>query len=140
MPDYDDLPYLVVERRSGAFGAFLFGALAGAAAALLLAPRSGRETREEIQQGARRLRDAAEETARQVRDSVNQTLEEVRDEVGGRFDAARDAVEAGRQAARDSRSAMESRLHPAGDAAAGEYFPPIDDVGDAGADEDPYHG
>jgi gas vesicle protein len=140
MPDYDELPYLVVERRSGGFGAFVIGALAGAAVALLLAPRSGRETREELQNGARRLRDAAEETARQVRDSVTQTLDEVRDEVGGRFDAAREAVDAGRQAARESRAAMETRLHPAGDGGVEPHYPPIDDVGAAAADEEPFQG
>ena len=53
----DDLPYIVVERRSGGVGAFMLGALLGAGVALLFAPRTGRELREGISTGARRLKD-----------------------------------------------------------------------------------
>jgi len=54
-----------VETRSGtgALGVaagFLGGALVGAVLALLLAPRSGRETRERMREQAKRSRDALE--------------------------------------------------------------------------------
>jgi gas vesicle protein len=110
MSDHDDLPYIVIERRSGGFGAFVWGALLGAGAALLLAPRSGRETRDEIRAGALRLRDRAEDAVRGVTDSVQDTIGGVRGEVEGRIDAAREAFDAGRRAARQTRRDMELRL------------------------------
>lgn len=110
MADHDDLPYIVIERRSGSFGSLVLGALLGAGAALLLAPRSGRETRDEIRAGALRMRDRAEDAVRGVADSVNETIGGVRGEVEGRVGAARDAFEAGRRAARETRRDMESRV------------------------------
>ncbi|HEX6134711.1 MAG TPA: YtxH domain-containing protein [Longimicrobiales bacterium] len=110
MADHDDLPYVIIERRSGGFGSFVIGALLGAGAALLFAPRSGAETRDEIRAGALRLRDRAEDAVRGVADSVNDTVGGVRAEVEGRLDAARNAFEAGRRAARDTRHEMEMRV------------------------------
>jgi gas vesicle protein len=110
MADHDDLPYIVIERRSGSFGSLVLGALLGAGAALLLAPRSGRETRDEIRAGALRLRDRAEDAVRGVADTVNETIGGVRGEVEGRLGAARDAFEAGRRAARETRRDMETRV------------------------------
>jgi len=110
MKDRDEYPYVVIERRSGGFGAFVLGALLGAGAALLLAPRSGRETRDGIRSGALALRDRAEDAVRSVTDSVQETVGGVRGEVQGRIDAARDAFEAGRRAARESRREMEDRV------------------------------
>jgi gas vesicle protein len=110
MADHDELPYIVIERRSGGLGAFVWGALLGAGAALLLAPRSGRETRDELRAGALRIRDRAEDTVRQVTDSVQETIGGVRSEVHGRIDVAREAFDAGRRAARESRQDMEERL------------------------------
>lgn len=110
MADHDDLPYIVIERRSGSFGSLIMGALLGAGAALLLAPRSGRETRDEIRTSALRLRDRAEDAVRGVTDTVNETIGGVRGEVEGRVEAARDAFEAGRRAARQTRREMETRV------------------------------
>jgi gas vesicle protein len=110
MADHDELPYIVIERRSGGLGAFVWGALLGAGAALLLAPRSGRETRDELRAGALRIRDRAEDAVRQVSDNVQETIGGVRGEIHGRIDAARDAFDAGRRAARESREEMEARL------------------------------
>lgn len=110
MADHDDMPYIIIERRSGGFGSLVLGALLGAGAALLLAPRSGRETRDEIRAGALRLRDRAEDAVRNVTDSVNETIGGVRGEVEGRVDAAREAFDAGRRAARETRRDMEARV------------------------------
>jgi hypothetical protein len=70
MAEHDDLPYVVIERRSGGFGVFMLGAVLGAAAALLMAPRSGRELRDDITSGVKRLRDTAEDAVRNVQHSV----------------------------------------------------------------------
>jgi gas vesicle protein len=110
MADHDDLPYIVIERRSGGFGSLVLGAMIGAGAALLFAPRSGRETRDEIRAGALRIRDRAEDAVRGVTDSVNETIGGVRGEVEGRVEAAREAFEAGRRAARETRREMETRV------------------------------
>lgn len=111
MAEHDDLPYIVIERRSGGIGAFLWGALVGAGVALLFAPRSGEETREELRSNVQKLRDRAEQTARELRSSVTDTIDGVRSEVTGRVEAARDAFEAGRQAARDTRTDLERRVN-----------------------------
>ena len=50
-------PTVVVERRSGGgIGLFILGVAVGAGIALLLAPQSGAETRQDLRRGARRLR------------------------------------------------------------------------------------
>ena len=110
MSDHDDLPYIVIERRSAGVGTFLWGAIIGAGVALLFAPRAGDQTREELRSGVQRLRDRAEDAVRQVQTSVTDTIQNVRGEVTGRVDAARDAFEAGRQAARETREDLERRV------------------------------
>lgn len=110
MSDNDDLPYIVIERRSAGLGTFLWGAIVGAGVALLFAPRAGDQTREDLRSGVMRLRDRAEDAVRQVQTSVNDTIQNVRGEVTGRVDAAREAFEAGRQAARDTREDLETRV------------------------------
>ncbi|CAN5749694.1 hypothetical protein BH23GEM10_BH23GEM10_03240 [soil metagenome] len=110
MRDHDEVPYIVIERRSGGAGAFLWGALLGAGTALLMAPRSGRETRDGIRSGALRIRDRAEDAVRDVTDTFTETVDGVRGEVQERLDTARDAFEAGRRAARETRREMELRV------------------------------
>jgi gas vesicle protein len=55
--------------------AFVLGAIAGAAAALLMAPATGEETRRVLAEKAREGRDRANEAARQGRDFVNRQKE-----------------------------------------------------------------
>jgi gas vesicle protein len=110
MSDHDDLPYIVIERRSAGLGTFLWGAIVGAGVALLFAPRAGDQTREEIRSGVLRLRERAEDAVRQVQTGVSDTIQNVRGEVTGRVDAAREAFEAGRQAARETREDLERRV------------------------------
>lgn len=122
MRDYDDLPYIVIEqRREAGFSPFLWGALLGAGAALLLAPRTGEETQEEIRQRVLRLRTAAEgrvnETRGAVTDAVSRTrdriqdrIDTVREVIETRTDQARHAYDTGRRAATDARSELERRV------------------------------
>lgn len=121
MADHDDLPYIVVERQSGAAGPFLWGALLGAGAALLLAPRSGEETQREIRNSVTRLRRDAEDRVSDTREAVFGAVERTRDTVQERVDSvrdaihtgtnqARDAVDAGRRAAHDTRTDLERRV------------------------------
>lgn len=110
MSDRGESPYIIVERSSGGIGAFLVGALIGAGAALLLAPRSGEETQEELRARARRLREAAGERMKDAQHLLSDKLDTVREDVGERIETVREAVESGRQAARDAREDIEQRL------------------------------
>lgn len=112
MSEYDGSPVVIIQKGGGA-GSFIMGALIGAGVALLFAPRTGRETRDELRAGVTRLRDRAEEGVRGIQESVSGTIDTVKSEVTDRFDAAREAFEAGRQAARDTRRDMERRVQEA---------------------------
>ena len=121
MADRDEYATIVIEREAGV-GSFLLGALIGAGAALLLAPRAGTETRTELRAGLNRLRDRAEDGLRSLQENVSERYDEVRSEVGDRVIAARDACESGRHTAEDrvrearerARAGYEARHHRAG--------------------------
>jgi gas vesicle protein len=118
----DDQPYVVIERHSeGGVGAFLLGIALGAGVALLLAPRSGLETRRDIKRRARRVRRAAENVANDVTGTVVDTFQEARRRVEDQIDSAlhvvdvkreqmHRAMEAGRAAAREARDELEQRI------------------------------
>ena len=75
------------ERSSDTLMAFLLGAAAGAVAGLLLAPRSGEETRE-------RVRDWMEDTREKTRDIIEkerETLHHKKEQMTSAFDAAKKA-------------------------------------------------
>lgn len=141
MRDSDDLPYVVIERHSGGFGAFIWGVLIGAGAALLLAPRSGAETQAELRQGVRRVRTAAEEKVDAARDTVDRTrtriedqlgsvreqISSVRDQIDATTDRARDKLESGRRVARETRADLERKVADI----MGTYEPALDRAGRA---------
>lgn len=102
MSQVEDQDFVVVERKRGGFGAFIWGALIGAGLALLLAPRSGRQLRAGIKDGVRRLRDQAEDAVRDAQRSVTERYDDVRGDLRERMEAAREAFEAGRRAARET--------------------------------------
>jgi gas vesicle protein len=59
----------------GMFVAFIAGAIAGAAVALLFAPATGEETREFLGQRAREGKDRAQDAARQGREIITKQRE-----------------------------------------------------------------
>ena len=73
--------------------AFILGAMAGAAVALLYAPATGRETREFLGERAREGRDRAADAAAKGRDYINQGRETIAT-----------AIERGREAYQQARS------------------------------------
>jgi gas vesicle protein len=73
--------------------AFLLGAVAGAAVALLYAPAAGRETREFLGEKAREGRDRAADAAAKGRDMINQGRETLNT-----------AIERGREAYQQART------------------------------------
>ena len=124
MSDYDwddDEPFVVFEQKDSGIGAFLLGLAVGAGVALLFAPKSGEETRREIERRAREVADQAQDLVSEVTESVGNTFQQAKDSVEGRIDAARDAVEfkrrqvshavdAGRAAAQQARVELEQRI------------------------------
>jgi gas vesicle protein len=77
------------ERRTNALAWFLTGAVVGAAAALLYAPKSGRETR------------------RLISEKTQQGKEAVSDTAGNFVDTGRDLFERGRQLVEDAADLFE---------------------------------
>jgi gas vesicle protein len=72
--------------------AFVAGAVAGAAVALVLAPATGEETREFLSDRAREGRDRAAEAARQGREILNRQ----RDNIASAIDRGREAYQGAR--------------------------------------------
>ena len=78
---------------------FVLGALVGAGAALLLAPRTGKETRRRLADAGRGWGDAARGKLDQVRDTANDLKRD-----------AKSALEAGREAFEHGRKSHEPRM------------------------------
>ncbi len=121
MRDYDDdVPYIVIERSGSGLVPFVWGALLGAATALLLAPKSGAETQRELKDRARRPRERAEEKVEELQGSLQDVLSEGRRQVEEKLEVAKrgfaesrsraqEAVDAGRKAAQAARSEFEGQ-------------------------------
>lgn len=71
---------------------FLFGGALGVALGMLLAPKSGAETREEIVAHGDALRQRAEDVAAQISHKVTPTIESLRDQATPAVDAVRQTV------------------------------------------------
>lgn len=121
MSEQDQQPYVVVERRASGVVAFLCGALVGAGVALLLAPKSGRETQADLKEGARRLREGTGERLTELKDTLGERYDRTRDQVETQVGAFRrnvadrqkkagEAIKAGKDAARQARSDLEARV------------------------------
>ncbi len=83
----------------GAVGlAFVTGGLAGAAVALLLAPQSGRKSREQVRGYARRTEEQVHELADKATDVMDQAVDKGHEFVQEKKIVLTEAVEAGRVA------------------------------------------
>jgi gas vesicle protein len=92
---------------------FLVGGLAGAAVALLYAPRTGRETREmlgeKLREGAERGREIKEQVvtrSRELFDEAGEYVEKQRDGLESRRERLTAAIDAGRQTYRQEKEKM----------------------------------
>jgi gas vesicle protein len=117
----DDKPVIIIERSGGGLGGFLVGLLIGAGAALLLAPQSGEETREQLVERGKKLRDDARSRAEDLRDRVEDGYERAKERLEDGLDSARstfrekrvgahDALDAGKAAVHSARDELERRL------------------------------
>ena len=81
------------ENGSGSFKTgFVLGAIIGAAAGLLLAPKTGQEMRADLMEQSEALRARAEELAAKARDQLGPAIERARERLGPAVEAARDRI------------------------------------------------
>jgi gas vesicle protein len=91
----------------GAVGlAFVTGGLMGAAAALLLAPQSGRESREQLRGVAQRAEEGAHELGEKASEYVEEALDKGREFIKGKQAVLTEVVEAGRTAMHKERERL----------------------------------
>ncbi|MGH9576647.1 MAG: YtxH domain-containing protein [Terriglobales bacterium] len=90
------------DRDGGSIMWFMAGLGLGALLGVLYAPRSGRETREALLEGAEEGRDFIVAKGRQAREQAGQWAERGRDVVSRQKEQLGAAVEAGRQAYREA--------------------------------------
>jgi gas vesicle protein len=83
------------------FLAFLGGAIGGMIAGILLAPKSGEETRRVIQNHARRTEDEIIERAKEARAALDEVIERGKHFVDERREDVEAAMKAGREAMKD---------------------------------------
>lgn len=87
--------------------AFLSGAALGAVAALLLAPQSGRESREQLRGYARRAEESLHDLAGQAGERFEEVLDQGKEFVEAKKSVLREAFEAGREAMKRERERMQ---------------------------------
>ena len=87
---------------------FAIGATVGAVVALLFAPKSGRELRQDVADATRKGVDRARETGSQLSARAGELAQSARDAVSRRGELVNSAIEAGRQAYRDEKRRTES--------------------------------
>lgn len=91
----------------GAVGlAFLSGALVGAAVALLLAPQSGQESREQLRRYARRAEGDLRELAGKASEVLESAVEKGREFVQEKKSVLTEAFDAGREAIKRERERL----------------------------------
>jgi gas vesicle protein len=98
------------ERGGSGMGllAFLSGAALGAIAALLLAPQSGRKTREQLKDYARKAEDTLREVAGEAGQRFEEAVNEGKEYVEARKSVLREAFDAGREAMKKERERSQS--------------------------------
>jgi gas vesicle protein len=104
------------------FAGFVVGALVGAAAALLLAPQSGEETRGLIRDKGIELKEQADELSAEARKRAEQVQMQAREKAIELQSQVKQAVEEGKTAATKKKEELLAQLEgePTGDVAAAE--------------------
>lgn len=90
------------EDRNNNIGWFLAGLGLGALVGILYAPKSGRETREQLMTGMDDGREYLMSRGREAKDSMNQWVERGKETVSRQREQVTSAIEAGRQAYREA--------------------------------------
>ncbi|RMH08604.1 MAG: YtxH domain-containing protein [Nitrospirae bacterium] len=92
--------------------AFLSGVLLGAATAFLLAPQTGRESREGLLRAARRAGEDLRELTEKATETWNEVLTKGREFISEASSTMREAVEAGREAMQRERESSSEESTP----------------------------
>lgn len=112
------------EKGSSFVLGFVFGGIIGAAIGLILAPKSGTETRHIIQHRSEEWRNRAEEMAANLSSQVSPAMETARDRVATAGQAVRERVEPAIETARErinrAEEQVSSRMRRSGDGDSGE--------------------
>jgi gas vesicle protein len=87
---------------------FLTGAALGAVAALLLAPRSGHESRDMLRVYAKRAEDRLRDLVGEAGQQIEEAVEQGRDYLESKKSVLREAFDAGREAMRREREQSKS--------------------------------
>lgn len=99
------------DNRSGSAGSFigglLLGAAVGAISGLLIAPKSGRETRQFLRKSADALPELAEDLSTSVQLQADRLSETALRNWDGTLNRLRDAIAAGLEASQREREAIE---------------------------------
>jgi gas vesicle protein len=94
----------MAEDRGSGIGWFIAGLGLGALVGILYAPKSGRETREQLMSGLDDGREYLTSRGREAGDQMRQWVDKGKDVVGRQRDQINSAFEAGRQAYREATS------------------------------------
>ena len=78
--------------KKGSFGSFVRGAMIGAGLALLLAPRSGRETREILSDRGMEFRDKATEIARDTSSRAQTYISDARNKLNDTMRGVKEGI------------------------------------------------
>jgi gas vesicle protein len=81
--------------------AFLGGAVAGVVAGILLAPKSGEETRRDLKRYARRAEEEVLEKAKEAKAALDETIERGKQFIAEKRADVEAAVKAGKEAMKD---------------------------------------
>ena len=76
----------MADSGGGFITGFLFGGIVGAAFGLLLAPKPGQETRNELRNQSDIIRSKMEDIGIAARDRLGPTVDEIKDKIGPRLD------------------------------------------------------
>ncbi len=91
--------------------AFLLGSAVGAGLALLVAPKSGPETRELLKEQANVAKDEALKVADEVKEKASELLEKSKEVVEAKKSVLESALEAGKEAMEQEKERLLTKIH-----------------------------
>jgi gas vesicle protein len=128
------------DSRGSFIMGFLVGGIVGAAVGLLMAPKSGAETRAELAEQSDVWRTRAEEMAARVREGVGPTMDTMRERVGPAVDTMRDRMAPAVEGVRERVAPVTDRIAALRGQGAGEPetdgSPPMAAEASGSADDD----
>jgi gas vesicle protein len=91
---------------------FGVGALIGAAAAILLAPQSGVETRQDLTELTSKVKERADEMISELKQNLDELSAKSRELVDSTRERVEAAIQAGKEAAQEKKSELQAQVNP----------------------------